>query len=71
MAISSSTVLEGQLAHDGEWESWGPPHVTHAIMVCGQVRPFVEQVEVEQVCSQDEWGLAHHRQGEALVQRRV
>ena len=41
------------------------------MMVCGQVRPFAEQVEVEQVCSLEEWGLAHHRQAEAKVQRRV
>ena len=71
MAISSSIVLEGRLAQDGEWESWGPPHVTHAIMVCGQVRPFAEHVEVEQVCSREEWDFAHHRQAEALVHRSV
>ena len=45
--------------------------MTHAMMVCGQVRPFAEQVEVEQVCSLEEWGLAHHRQAEAKVHRRV
>src|ERR1700710_3275226 len=40
-------------------------------MVCGQVRPFAEHVEVEQVCSREEWDFAHHRQAEALVHRSV
>jgi hypothetical protein len=41
--------------------------VTHAMMVCGQARPFAEHVDVEQVCSREEWGFAHHRQAGALV----
>ena len=41
--------------------------MTHAMMVCGQVRPFAEHVEVEQVCSLEEWDFAHHRQAGAFV----
>src|ERR1700704_7128331 len=40
-------------------------------MVCGQVRPFAEHVEVEQVGSREEWAFAPHRQAEALVHRSV
>ena len=69
--ISTSAAFVGRLAQDGEWESWGPAQVTQAMMVCGQARPFAEHVEVEQVCSREEWGLAHHLQAGALGHRRV
>ena len=37
------------------------------MMVCGQARPFAEHVEVEQVCTREEWDFAHHQQVEVLV----